>query len=186
MIRGLAMAGGLCLAVTGCATDPDRVASSSTVLGVSPDEDSDLSGMTYRAVDMILAEAPEISANTPLVVTSLANAKHLESSSALGNIVADMIRTRLAQTGHRTTEFRLRNEMRLKKDDGEFMLSRTRSALGSSPITAAIVTGTYATSYEKVYVSIKLISAADAHIIAGADFVLPLPDLLGLVDEHGT
>jgi TolB-like protein len=186
MIRGLAMAGGLCLAMTGCANDPDRSASSSSILGVSPYEQSDLSSLTYRAVDIILAGSPEVSGNTPLVVTSLSNARHLENSSALGNIVADMIRTRLAQTGHKTTEFRLRNEIRLKKDDGEFMLSRTRAALMSSPITAAIVTGTYATSYEKVYVSIKLISAADAHIIAGADFVVPLRDVLGLIDEHGT
>lgn len=56
----------------------------------------------------------------------------------------------------------------------------------SAPNAAAVITGTYATSYEKVYVSIKLISVTDAHIISGADFVVPLADVLGLIDTHGT
>jgi hypothetical protein len=37
-----------------------------------------------------------------------------------------------------------------------------------------------------VDISIKLISANDTHIVAGADFVVPLRDVLGLIDEHGT
>jgi TolB-like protein len=176
----------LCLAATGCATDPNEAATGSVTPGASPYQQLDLSTLTYRAVDLILASAPEVSADTPLVVASLSNAKTLETSSALGNIVADMIRTRLAQTGHNTSEVRLRSAMSLKKDNGEFLLSRNRSALMSAPIAAAVVTGTYATSYEKVYVSIKLISANDAHIVAGADFVVPLGDVLGLIDEHGT
>jgi TolB-like protein len=52
------------------------------------------------------------------------------------------------------------------------------------PNAAAIVTGTYAASSEKVYVSIKLISSTDAHILSGADFVMPLRDVLGLL--HST
>jgi TolB-like protein len=184
-IRGLAIVVPLCLTVIGCATDPDRDATSSSTTATAY-EQPDLSTLTYRAVDLILAAAPEISASTPLVVASLSNAKNLEKSSALGNIVADMIRTRLAQTGHKTSEVRLRSAMSLRNGDGEFLLSRNRAALMSAPYAAAVVTGTYATSYEKVYVSIKLISATDAHILAGADFVVPLGDVLGLIDENGT
>ena len=46
------------------------------------------------------------------------------------------------------------------------------------------MTGTYATSYDKVYVSIKLVSATDARILAGADFVVPLQDVDGLLHQH--
>jgi hypothetical protein len=97
-----------------------------------------------------------------------------------------MIRTRLAQTGHKAYELGLRGAMSLKAGDGEFLLSRNRAALMSAPSAAAVVTGTYATSYEKLYVSLKLISADDAHIISGADFVVPLSNVLGLIDQHGT
>ena len=61
------------------------------------------------------------------------------------------------------------------------MLSRNRRALMPAPSAAAIVAGTYAASFSKVYVSLKLISATDRHIIAGADFVVPLLDVVGLL-----
>jgi hypothetical protein len=182
-IPRLAMAAVVCLAAAGCVTDPNQEArsSSSVPAYVQPD----LGTLTYRAVDLILAAAPEVTRDTPLVVASLSDARSLEKSSALGNIVADMIRTRLAQTGHKTSEVRLRSAMSLKRDDGEFLLSRNRGALMAPPSAAAVVTGTYATSYEKLYVSIKLMSADDSRIISGADFVLPLGDVLGLIDQHG-
>jgi TolB-like protein len=186
MIRRLAMVMPLCLAVAGCATDPDQAATSSSDPAASVDQQGDLSTLTYRAVDLILAGAPEVTGSTPLVVASLSNARNLERSSALGNIVADMIRTRLAQTGHKTSEIRLRSAVSLKQGNGEFMLSRNRRALRSDPTAAAVVTGTYATSYEKVYVSLKLVSTTDAHIIAGADFVVPLGSVLGLINAYGT
>ena len=148
-IRRLAMAAAVCLAAAGCVTDPNEDATSSSAVAATPYEQPDLSTLTYRAVDLMLAAAPEVTRNTPLVVASLSDAKNLEKSSALGNIVADMIRTRLAQTGHRTSEFRLRSAMSLKRDDGEFLLSRNRGALMPAPSAAAVVTGTYATSYEK-------------------------------------
>jgi TolB-like protein len=182
-IRRLAMTAALCLTAAGCLTDPNEAATSSVT--ARPYEQTDLSTLTYRAVDLILATAPDVTSNTPLVVASLSDARNLEKSSALGNIVADMIRTRLAQTGHKTSEVRLRSAINLKRNDGEFLLSRNRAALLSAPSAAAVVTGTYATSYEKLYVSIKLISADDGRILAGADFVVPLGDVVGLIDEHG-
>ena len=182
-LRRLATVVSLSLAAAGC-SDPDAIATSSTTAFAS--DQTDLSSLTYRAVDLILAAAPDVSRKTPLVVASLADSQNLDKSSALGNIVADMIRTRLAQTGHETSEVRMRTAMSMKAGAGEFLLSRNRAALMPPPSTAAVVTGTYAISYEKVYVSIKLISAAAAHIVSGADFVVPLRDVLGLVSEHHT
>jgi hypothetical protein len=54
------------------------------------------------------------------------------------------------------------------------------------PNAAAIVTGTYAVAYEKVYLSIKLVSATDAHIISAADFVVSIRDIGGLLHEQHT
>jgi TolB-like protein len=170
----------------GCSlVEPQLQPSGSSVTeGSSPYQSGDLGSLTYRAVDLLLAGAPQLRQETPLIVASIADTQNVETSSALGNIVADMIRTRIAQDGYTASEFRLRNEVSFNKGEGEFLLSRNRRALMGAPNAAAIVTGTYATSYEKVYVSIKLVSATDAHIIAGADFVVPLKDVSGLI-RHG-
>ena len=134
----------------------------------------------------MLAATPRITSNTPFVVASVSDVQNVESSSALGNIVADMIRTRVVQDGYLVSEIRLRNAVSFKNGEGEFLLSRNRRALMPPHDAAAIVTGTYAVSFEKVYVSLKLVSASDAHIIAGADFIVPLHGLEGLLGPHAT
>jgi hypothetical protein len=140
----------------------------------------DLGTLTYRAVDLILASAPEVTADTPLIVASISDAQHIDTSSPFGNIVSDMIRTRVVQDGHSASEIRLRSAINFK-GAGEFLLSRNRHALMPAPSAAAIVTGTYAAGSDSLYVSLKLVSASDARIISGADFVVPLRDVWGML-----
>jgi TolB-like protein len=181
-LRRVALILPLGLAVAGCAMDNSQTpAYSSVTIGSSPYIRGDLGTLTYRAVDLLLAAAPDVTPETPLIVASISDAENVERSSALGNIVADMVRTRIAQSGHTATEIRLRREIGFNHGEGEFLLSRNKRALMSAPNAAAIVTGTYAASAEKVYVSLKLVSATDAHIIAGADFVVPLRSVDGLL-----
>lgn len=171
------------LAMTGCVDDPRGPADSTVTAGASPYVRGDLGTLTYRAVDLLLAGASDMQAGAPLVVTSIANVKNVDTSSPLGNIVADMVRTRLVQDGHVTTEMRLRNAVSFNSKEGEFLLSRNRRSLVPPPHAAAVVTGTYAVGFAKVYVSLKLISATDARIISAADFVVPALDVVGLLPE---
>jgi len=132
-----------------------------------------LGTLTYRAVDQLLAAAPEIRAGTPLVVTSISDADKIDKTSTLGNIVADLVRSRLVQEGLTVSEMRLRSSVFLDRRHGEMILSRNPRTLMPPPNVAAIVTGTYAIGDVDVYVSLKIISAADARIISAADFVVP-------------
>ena len=169
-----AFVGTIGLALAGCATDPQVPGSSSVTLGSSPYVRGDLGTLTYRAVDLMLASAHEVTPDTPLIVASVSDAEKMETSSGLGNIMSDMIRTRIVQDGHTASEIRLRNAINFNKGQGEFMLSRNRRALMPAPSAAAVVTGTYTADWDTLYVSLKLVSASDAHIISGADFVVPL------------
>jgi hypothetical protein len=76
---------------------------------------------------------------------------------------------------------RLRSGVRLAAGEGDFALSRNRHALAPPPRAAAVLTGTYAVSYERVYLSLRLVASADSHIISGADFVVPLNEVAGLL-----
>jgi len=172
------------MSMAGCATDSNRMATSSSELGSTPYARGDLGSLTYRAVDLLLIEAPEVGTGSPMVVASVSDVANLDKSSAMGNIVADMIRTRLAQKGHTTSEFRLRNTLSFNHGDGEYLLSRNRRSLLAAPNAAAVVTGTYAVSFDKVYVSLKLVASGDARILSGADFVVPLREVEGLLYGH--
>ena len=177
----------LCIALSGCGalTDPPGPASSSVGQGAGPYTRTDLGTLTYRAVDMMLAGAPDVTAQTPLIVASVSDVRDVESTSPFGNIVADMVRTRLAQDGRAPSELRLRNAVSFKKGEGEFLLSRDRRALMKPQNAAGIVTGTYAVAADRVYVSLKLVSAADARILSGADFEAPLSEAAGMLPDGG-
>lgn len=179
-IRRCAFVGSLSLALAGC-VDPPGPATSSITEGPSPYMRGGLGSLTYRAVDLMLASAPSVTTDTPLIVASISDAQHLETSSALGNIVSDMIRTRVVQDGHSASELRLRSAINFNRGEDEFLLSRNRHALMPAPSAAAIVTGTYAAGSDTLYVRLKLVSASDAHIISAADFVMPLRDVWALL-----
>lgn len=180
ILRGLAVILPLTLAVVGCGND------NSAAPGRTAYITGDLGTLTYRAVDQIVVAAPGIARDTPLVVTSLSDVQNLDRSSALGNIVADMVRTRLVQDGYATSEIRLRNAVSLQKNEGEFLLSRMPKAILAPQNVAAILTGTYTTTFQKVYISLKFISVSDGRIIAGVDYVVPYEEVSELLLPHST
>src|SRR5689334_9204346 len=94
-LRHFAMMLPLGLTIAGCVRDSPSPATSSVTLGASPYSRGELGTLTYRAVDLMLAGAPEVTPTTPLVVGSVADAQNVDRTSPLGNIVSDMIRTRL-------------------------------------------------------------------------------------------
>jgi TolB-like protein len=185
-LRQFGLALPMTLAIAGCATDSGSEATSSVTIGASAYAIGDLSTLAYRAVDLILAAAPEVTGSTPIVVSSITDTQAINRGSAFGNILSDMIRTRLVQDGHTASEIRLRNTVSFHGDEGEFLLSRNRRALMRAPYAAAVVTGTYAASFDRVYVSIKLVSANDTHIISAADFVVPIEGLAGLMSQYNS
>jgi TolB-like protein len=185
-VRLLAVVLPIGLSAAACAPflDPATPGYGSASIGAAPAMRSDLGSLTYRSVDLIVAGAPEVTAETPLIVASVSDAQNVDASSPLGNIVSDLIRTRLVQDGRSVSEVRLRSGVRLVPGHGDFVLSRNRRDLGHAPDAAAVLTGTYAVSWDRVYVSLKLVSSIDAHILSAADFVVPRDAINGLLDDR--
>jgi TolB-like protein len=74
-------------------------------------------------------------------------------------------------------EMKMRNNVYIKQNGGEFVLSRTVRDLSRAQNAAAVVAGTYAIGRNTVYVNARLIRAADNLILASHDYTLPLgPD----------
>ncbi|HEX2941472.1 MAG TPA: FlgO family outer membrane protein [Rhodopila sp.] len=158
----------LAFALTACAPPYDPTASS----GMAAIQQPPLNQQTYTAVDSMLDRAPELLGNKgPLVVGSVEDIRDVNSSTPFGNIISEMVRTRLVQHGLRVTEMRVRSSVLLERASGELLLSRDKRALLPAPAAAEIVTGTYAVGSGKVYVSLKIINPSDGHIRAAADFV---------------
>jgi len=174
MTRRFGLAAAVALTVGACGlTEPDREATSTTLRGSGPARVGGLGSLTYRAVDLMLAETPAVPKDTPIVVATISNVDDLNKADPLGNMVSDFVRTRLVQTGANVSEMRLRNAVLFNRRNGEIALSRNVGAVIKPVNAAVIVTGTYGTSYTTVYVSLKMVSATDGRILAGADYVVP-------------
>lgn len=146
-------------------------------------QDSDLVLESYKAADGMLAQATWLrNGNQPLLAATFVDVNALDSSSALGRIIGEQFASRFAQQAFTVIELKLRNDIFVKEGGGEFLLSRSVQDISRSHNVAAVIAGTYAVGRNSVYVSARLIRAADNLILAGYDYSLPLgPDTRALV-----
>jgi TolB-like protein len=160
----------------GCASSGSSEVSSSKT-------DNDLIVESYQAADFLIDQVPWLKEERgPVLVATFVDVNALENSSALGRIVAEQVASRFAQEGFTVIDMKLRDNIFIQQNGGEFMLSRDVRAISQSHNASAVLAGTYAVGRRSVYVSARLIRASDSLILSGYDYSLPLgPDTRALL-----
>ncbi len=146
-------------------------------------QDADLVFESYSVADGMLQQAPWLrDTRAPMLTAAFVNINDLENSSALGRIISEQVASRFSQQGFTMIELRLRDNVFIRQRAGEFMLSREVRNLSQAHNATAVVVGTYAVGRRSVYVSTRLIRAADNLMLASFDYSLPLgPDTRALL-----
>jgi TolB-like protein len=164
--RGI-LAACLLILITGCGRRGD------VYQNVYP---SDLVGASYYIADTLEDNLKQpISQNQPILVASFVNVNRLEQASTFGNIISEQIASRFAQKGYKIIEMKLRqNSVFFKKEKGEFLLSRDCQDLSKEYDSSAVIVGTYAYGYKKLYVSARIVRVSDSEVIASADYGIPM------------
>lgn len=148
---------------------------------------TDITGASYAAADALMAQLkPALDAETPLISATVVNLNRLDESSPLGRLIAEQVAGRLAQTGHRMLDVRLRNQIYMKRNEGELVLTREVRDIAKQHNARAIVTGTYVDSSERVFVSLKVIEFETNVVMAAFDYQLEKDSLVrSLMNSHG-
>ena len=107
-----------------------------------------------------------------IIVASLVNVNDLQESSALGRIVAEQVRSRLTQLGYTTQELRYRGSVLVRAGNGELVLSRDVRNISNAQQAQAVIAGVYAVAESSVYVTLRIVRAADGIVISSADYAL--------------
>ena len=130
----------------------------------------------YKMADMLEHNLMQpISLNQPILVASFVNVNRLEQSSTFGHIISEQIGSRFAQKGYKIIEMKLRqNSVFFKEKKGEFLLSRDCRDLSKEYDSSAVIVGTYAEGYNKLYVSARIVRVSDSEVIASADYGIPM------------
>lgn len=150
------------LLLAGCATTDQAHGSPDAIMNVS-----------YKAGDALLAQLNgKLAQDKPLIMATIVNIDALEQSSTLGRLLSEQITTRLVHGGVKMVEMKLRNNVYLKRNTGELMLTREIGEVALAHHAQAIVVGSYAESNEFIFINLKVIQPNTNFVLAGYDFVL--------------
>jgi len=109
-----------------------------------------------------------------ILIASFVNIDNLEESSTFGRTVSEYIGSRLNQNGYKVVEMKLRRSIFMKKNAGEFLLTRDLKEISTRHNAQAIVVGTYSLGKNVVYVSARIIKLTDNTILSSYAYKLPL------------
>jgi TolB-like protein len=128
----------------------------------------------YAAVDSLLASSKVVlDKKSPIIVATLVDIDKLNESSRLGRVISEQAAARLSKVGYLPIELKLRNNLYIKKQEGELLLSREVKEIAESHKTHFVVVGTYSASSDHVYINLKIVDTVDNTIVAAHDYVLP-------------
>ncbi|MFP5239451.1 MAG: FlgO family outer membrane protein [Acidobacteriota bacterium] len=126
---------------------------------------------SYKACELLMLRSTRnITPSDGVLVASFVNTDKLEESSTFGRAVADQFITGLTLQGCKVSEVKLRGNLLVKQNAGEFMLSRELKNIASNYKAHIVLVGTYARGVDNVYVTAKFIDPTDNSIISAVDY----------------
>ncbi|MEO5333624.1 MAG: FlgO family outer membrane protein [Magnetococcus sp. YQC-5] len=138
----------------------------------------DLIRMSHALSDALVAELrknhPSFHQRKPLLVTSFVNRNYLDSTSELGNLIADHVASRLTQQGFTVVEPKLRKNLAIRQNQGEFILSRDIEKISHENKAYAVVTGTYTETRETLDFTSRIIALNSRQVLASVDAKVPM------------
>ena len=135
--------------------------------------DGKLVESSHQVVDRLVDTSQQVLASDKaIIVASLVNVNDLQESSALGRIVAEQVRSRLTQLGYTTQELRYRGSVLVRAGNGDLVLSRDVKNIRNAQQAQAVGAGGYAVAESSVYVTLRIVRAADGIVISSADYAL--------------
>jgi hypothetical protein len=149
-------------------------------------ESNDLTRTNYLAIEKLMVDsAIPIDRNYAILVSSIVDLNALNQSSALGRLISEQISTRLTQLGYNVAEMKLRNDIYISDNQGEFFLSRNIRELSKSYNTQAVVVGNYTQAAETLFITLKVVAVADNRVIGAVNYTLPVtPNTVSMLRDQ--
>jgi TolB-like protein len=129
--------------------------------------------VNYRAADGLM-QGVELGKDQPVLVATLVDQEDLGESSRLGRLFSEHIASRLSNRGIRVVELKLREQLFMKQTTGALLLSREVRDVSQAHDAQAVVVGTYTSSGQTLYVSLKLVKPEGNTVVSSHDYALPL------------
>ena len=127
------------------------------------------------AANALLAQAKSrLIPDQPLIVATIVDINALEKSSTMGRLVSEQISAVFSQAGHRMVEMKFRENVYMKRNEGELLLTRELTAVAKQHNAQAVIVGTYAIASDVVFINLKVVQPNSNLVLAAHDYALPL------------
>jgi TolB-like protein len=131
----------------------------------------DLIGTNYKAIDQLISQVNvSLPTGSKIIVSSVVNINQLENVAPLGRVISEHVLGRFAQFGYGVIELKIRNQIYMKRHEGELLLTREIRELVRAQNAHAFIVGTYAEASDRVFVSLKVIEADGSRILGAVDY----------------
>ena len=158
----------MALCLGGCASKPEVLAGS--------EEQNPLISSSYAAADRILTVAAKqelLGRDKRVLVASWVDVNQVSRTSIFGKMMAEQLASRLVQQGVAVMEVKLRSSLFITEKGGEMLLSREIKEISQQHNAEAVIVGTYADAGSSgVYVTVKLVRAADGLVMSATNFMV--------------
>ena len=135
----------------------------------------DMIGCNHKAGDQLIKMAQgQLTDGKTIITASFVNLDNLSDSSSFGRLAANQVATRFVAQGYTVVELLLRKDVAVKKEKGEFLLSREVQKIGAGCSAQAALVGTYAAAEKYIYVTAKLIDTVTGNSMASCDYAVPI------------
>lgn len=133
----------------------------------------DMTSANYLAAQKLLIDA-KLPVGTAVIMATVVNIDEIEKSSTFGRLVSEHIASYFTQSGMSIVEMKFRENVYMKQNEGELMLTREIGKIARNHSAEAVIVGTYALADTAVYVALKMVDPSTNRVIAASDYTLPL------------
>ncbi len=122
-----------------------------------------------RLIDEAVPPLVPRQADRPILVTTLVENTDLDKTSDFGRTLQNHIASQFVRRGYTVREIKLRSDLLILRQEGEFMLSRNLEQLADRQRAQAVVVGTYSLADRVMYLTVRLVRPGDRTILATWD-----------------
>lgn len=161
----------------GCATTDDDT---QTSIPQSPADKQLHIAQVFQQKNTLVAEnilaqlAPRMPRQTRIISTAFVDLENFEKSTPLGRLVPAQIADHLTQAGYTVEEYRLRKTIGIRKQEGEFILTRDSARMLADTFQAeAVLLGNYLVDQDTLFLSVRIVRLDTRAVVAAHHYTLP-------------
>ena len=169
--KWMALIGGLVLAAS-CAAPPAANKTPSAAAAENCRSVASLESHAIALARQLVQSNRQITADTPVAVTSLVELDDLRSVGEVGNLLAELLAIQLQHAGWRIIDYKLTGQIDVDAR-GDLALSRDFQRLPSSLAVAYLVTGVLEAGPKGWNVAVRTVNISDRSVAASASSLIP-------------